>query len=82
MLFDGKGVAGMKILAMMLVAAFVMTVGTSVAFAACAGHTQAQLVQTQPQEQLSQDQTPVTPITVAEKVTEAEKPAAKAPEKK
>ena len=68
--------------AMLVVAAFIMTVGTSLAFGECAGHTKAQLVKTQPQDQLSQDQTPVTPITVAEKAPETVKPAEKAPEKK
>lgn len=77
----------MKIIAMLLVATFVVAAGTSFAFGDCAGHSKAQLVKTQPQDQISQeqltkDQPMGTPITVAEKVAEPVKPAATAPEKK
>ncbi len=75
----------MKIMAMLLVAAFALTASTSFAFGDCAGHSRAQLVknqsQEQTQEQVSQEQPTGTPFAVAEKVAEPVKPAEKAPEK-
>ena len=71
----------MKVVAVLMVAAFVFAAGTSFAFAACPGHNKAQLVKTQPQVQMSQDQPASAPFTVAEKA-EPVKPAAKLPEKK
>jgi hypothetical protein len=82
----------MKLVAMFLVAAFVVAVGTSFAFGDCAGHNKAQLVknQSQSQEQLNKEQPAGATLTVAEKAaetvaekaTEPAKPAAKTPEKK
>jgi hypothetical protein len=80
--FSGKEVTGMKVVAVLLMAAFVITTSFSYAFADCAGHTKAQLVKSEPQEQLSTVQPTTAPITVAEKVAEPEQPVAKAPEKK
>jgi hypothetical protein len=71
----------MKVVAALLVAVFVLAAGTSFAFGDCAGHSKAQMVKAQPQEQLSKDQPAGTPFTVAEKA-EAVKPAAQTPEKK
>ena len=76
----------MKVVTALLVAAFVLAAGTSFAFGDCAGHNKAQLVKTQPQEQMSKDQPSKdqpagTPFTVAEKA-EPTKPAAQTPEKK
>jgi len=80
--FSGEGVTGMKVMAVLLMAAFVVTTSISYAFADCAGHTKAQLVKSEPQEQLSTVQPTTAPITVAEKVADPEQPAVKAPEKK
>jgi hypothetical protein len=80
----------MKFVATFLVAVFVVA-GTSFAFGDCPGHNKAQLVKSQPQEQMSQPQDQVSKeqpagaqMTLAEKLTEAEKAAVKppAPEKK
>ena len=70
----------MKMVAIVLVAAFALTVGASLAFAECAGHTKAQLVKNESQEQISTDQPTGTPFVVAEKVPEPVKPAEKSPE--
>jgi hypothetical protein len=71
----------MKVVAALLVATFVLAVGTSYAFGDCAGHTKAQLAKSQPQEQMSKDQPAGTPLTVAEKAEPA-KQTAQIPEKK
>lgn len=71
----------MKVVVALMVAAFVLAAGTSFAFGDCAGHNKAQLVKSQPAEQMSKDQPAGTPFTVAEKAEPA-KPAAKTPEKK
>jgi hypothetical protein len=79
-----KGVTRMKLLATFLVAVFVVAAGTSFAFGDCAGHNKAQLVKNQTKEQMSKDQPASTgsPLTVAEKAAESEKPVAKTLEKK
>jgi hypothetical protein len=72
----------MKIVATFMVVAFVLAVSTPFAFGACAGHSQAQMVKTQPQEQMSKDQQPTgTQLTVAEKAAEPVQPVAQTPEK-
>jgi CTP:molybdopterin cytidylyltransferase MocA len=71
----------MKVVAALMVAAIVLAAGTSFAFGDCPGHTKAQMVKSQPQVQMSQDQPASTPITVAEKAEPA-KPAAQMPERK
>jgi hypothetical protein len=72
----------MKIVATFMVAAFVVAASTSFAVGACAGHSQAQMVKTQPQEQMSKDQPAGSQLTVAEKAAEPAKPVAQPPEKK
>jgi hypothetical protein len=74
----------MKFMATFLVAVFVVTAGTSFAFGDCAGHSKAQLVKNQTQEQVSKEQPAGTgtPFTVAEKAAEPAKPADKTLEKK
>jgi hypothetical protein len=80
----------MKLVAVLVAAAFVVAAGASVAFADCAGHNKAQMVKTQPQEQMSKDQQEQmskdqpagVPLTVAEKGSEPEKLAVKSTEKK
>jgi hypothetical protein len=71
-----KGVTHMKLVSTLLVAVFVVAVGTSFAFGDCAGHNKAQLVKNQAQEQISKDQPAGTgsPLTVAEKAAEPGKP--------
>ena len=71
----------MKIVATFMVVAFVLAVSTPLAFGACAGHSQAQMVKTQPPEQMSKDQPAGTSFTVAEKASELAKPVAQTPEK-
>jgi hypothetical protein len=71
----------MKFVATFLVAVFVVA-SASFAFADCAGHNKAQLVKSQPQEQMSKDQPASTPLTVAEKAVEPAKPVVKTSEKK
>jgi hypothetical protein len=66
-------------MATFLVAVFVVAAGTSFAFGDCAGHNKAQLVRNQPQEQMSKEQPTSTPITVAEKASEAAKTAESTP---
>jgi hypothetical protein len=63
----------MKLVATLLVAVFVMA-SASLAFADCAGHNKAQMVKNPSQEQISKEQPPSTPLTVAEKATEPAKP--------
>lgn len=77
----GKGVTGMKRIAIFFMAVVLVAASTSFAFAACAGHTKAQLVKSDPREQVSQEQSTATPITVAEKVAEPVQPVAQASEK-
>jgi uncharacterized ferritin-like protein (DUF455 family) len=74
----------MKLLATFLVAIFVVAAGTSFAFGDCAGHSKAQLVKDQTQEQMSKEQpaNTGTSFTVAEKAAEPAKPVVKTPEKK
>jgi hypothetical protein len=84
----------MKLVATFLVAVFVVVAGTSFAFGDCAGHSKAQMVKSQPQEQMSQDQSvsqnqsvskdqPAgTSFTVAEKGSEPASPVVKTSEKK
>ena len=79
---SGKGVRGMKRIAILFMAVVLVAASTSFAFAACAGHTKAQLVKSDPREQVSQEQSTATPITVAEKVAEPVQPMAQASEKK
>jgi hypothetical protein len=73
---NSKGVTHMKLVSTLLVAVFVVAVGTSFAFGDCAGHNKAQLVKNQAQEQVSKDQpaSTGTPLTVAEKPAERAKP--------
>jgi hypothetical protein len=77
-----RRVTDMKIVATFMVVAFVLAAGTSYAFGACAGHSQAQMVKTQPQDQMSKDQPTGPTLTVAEKAAEPAKPVAQTPEKK
>ena len=72
----------MKLVATILVAVFVVVASAPFAFADCAGHNKAQMVKSQPQEQMSKDQPATTPLTVAEKAAEPAKPAVKSAEKK
>jgi hypothetical protein len=72
----------MKLMATFLVAVFVMAAGASFAFADCAGHSKAQLVKDQTQEQMSKEQPTTASITVAEKAAEPVMPVVKTPEKK
>jgi hypothetical protein len=72
----------MKFVATFLVAMFVVAAGTSFAFGDCAGHSKAQMVKSQPQEQMSKEQPATTPLTVAEKASEPAQPVVKTPEKK
>jgi hypothetical protein len=72
----------MKFVAVLVAAAFVVAAGASVAFADCAGHNKAQMVKTQPQEQMSKDQPAGAPLTVAENASEPEKSAVKITKKK
>jgi len=67
----------MKLMATFLAAVFMVAAGTSLAFGDCAGHNKAQLVKSQPQEQMTKEQPAATgsPITVAEKATEPAKTA-------
>jgi hypothetical protein len=68
----------MKFVATLLVAVFVVA-SASLAFADCAGHNKAQLVKSQPQEQMTKAG---TPFIVAEKAAEPAKPVVKTSEKK
>ena len=77
-----KGEANMKILAAFVIAAFVLTIGTSLAFAECAGHSQARQVKIQQQEQISKDQTTKSSFTLAEKTAEPTKATAQSSDKK
>jgi hypothetical protein len=75
----------MKLVAVLVAVAFVVAAGASLALADCPGHNKAQMVKTQPQEQMSKDQPAAgAPVTVAEKASESEpvKAAAKSAEKK
>jgi hypothetical protein len=63
----------MKLIVTILVAAFMVAAGMSFAFAECAGHNKAQLVQSTDQEisvnQQATNETPVVPpVKVAQKV--------------
>jgi hypothetical protein len=76
----------MKLVAMFLVAIFVVVASMSFAFANCAGHSKAQLVKNetnQTQEQISTDRVATTEAlpAVPDKVAQSVK-ADKAPEKK
>jgi len=66
----------MKFMATFLVAVFVVAAGTSLAFGDCAGHSKAQLVKNQTQEQMTKEQPAATgsSFTVAEKAAEPAKP--------
>jgi hypothetical protein len=72
----------MKIVATFMVVAFMLAAGTSLAFGNCAGHSQAQMVKVQPQEQMSKDQPPQPQLTVAEKAAVPAQPVVQTPEKK
>jgi hypothetical protein len=72
----------MKFVATFLMATFVVAAGTSFAFGDCAGHSKAQMVKSQAQEQMSKEQSAATPLTVAEKASEPTQPVVKTPEKK
>jgi hypothetical protein len=67
----------MKLMATLLAAVFVVAVGTSLAFGDCAGHSKAQLVKNQTQEQVTKEPAAATgsPFTVAEKSPEPAKSA-------
>jgi hypothetical protein len=77
-----KGVTQMKLVATILVAVFVMAASMSFAFADCAGHTKAQMVQSN-DPQISSDRVATTDAlpTVPEKVAQSVK-TGKAVEKK
>jgi hypothetical protein len=72
----------MKLVAVLVAAAFVVVAGASLALADCAGHNKAQMVKTQPQEQISKEQPAGAPFTVAEKGSEPAKSTVKSAEKK
>lgn len=72
----------MKFVAVLVAAAFVVAAGASLALADCPGHNKAQMVKTQPQEQMSKDQPAEAQLTVAEKASEPVKAAVKSAEKK
>jgi hypothetical protein len=72
----------MKLVAVLVAAAFVVAAGASLALADCPGHNKAQMVKTQPQEQMSKDQPAEAQLTVAEKASEPVKAAVKSAEKK
>jgi len=74
----------MKLMAALLVAVFVVVAGTTVAFGDCAGHTKAQLVKNQTQEQISSTQSTTTasPFAIAEKAVAPAKTVVPTPEKK
>jgi hypothetical protein len=72
----------MKLMATFLVAVFVVAAGTSFAFGDCAGHNKAQLVKNTAPEQMSKEQPTNTPITVAEKASEAAKTVVNTPKTK
>jgi hypothetical protein len=72
----------MKLVVTILVAAFMVAAGMSFAFAECAGHNKAQLVQsTDPQlnadQQANNGTRAVAPDKVAQKVTDAKDPVKK-----
>jgi hypothetical protein len=77
-----KGVVAMKLVATLLVAVFVVAAGTSFAFGDCAGHSKAQMVKNQTQEQMSKEQPAGTSFTVAEKATQPAQAVVKTSEKK
>jgi hypothetical protein len=72
----------MRIVAAILAAVFVVVASAPLAFADCAGHNKAQMVKSQPQDQMTKDQPATTPLTVAEKAAEPTKPVVKSAEKK
>jgi hypothetical protein len=74
----------MKLMATFLVAVFVVVAGTTLAFGDCAGHTKAQLVKNQTQEQISsaQSTTTASQFAVAEKAEAPAKTAVSTQEKK
>jgi hypothetical protein len=72
----------MKLVATFLVAVLVVAAGTSFAFGECSGHSKAQLVKNQTQEQVVKEQPAGTQVTVAEKVPEVAKTVVNTPEKK
>jgi hypothetical protein len=75
----------MKFVATFLVAVFVVAAGTSFAFGDCAGHSKAQMVKNQQdQEQISKDKPAGAgaQFTVAEQATELAKRIANTQEKK
>jgi 3-hydroxyisobutyrate dehydrogenase-like beta-hydroxyacid dehydrogenase len=82
--YSVRGVTQMKLVVTILVAAFMVAAGMSFAFAECAGHNKAQLVQMQSTDpQLNADQQAnngtraVAPDKVAQKVTDAKDPVKK-----
>jgi hypothetical protein len=79
-----KEATDMKIVATFMAVAFVLATGTSLAFGACAGHSQAQMVKTQTQDQMSKDRPQPTEntLTVAEKAADPAKSVVQTPEKK
>jgi hypothetical protein len=72
----------MKLVAVLVAAAFVVAAGASLALADCPGHNKAQMVKTQPQEQISKEQPAGAPFTVAEKASEPVQSTVKSAEKK
>jgi ABC-type spermidine/putrescine transport system permease subunit I len=74
----------MKLVATILVAAFVVVASMSFAFAECAGHTKAQMVKNQTQEQMSSTQSTPTAsqFAVAEKADAPAKTVVTPKEKK